>query len=172
MGKQVKTLSERLELTDFSKQMLSYTATISKGQSILNEVGTLFLPGQQIFPVELEEAIKCVVDIGECSRKFHAFIEQSVHLPLVVVPLRLPLLIALQDVNGQVTKLKQLFTALREVIWTTVSQPIEQRLVIHRELEELKLACEEVLDQVDILIDNLRFEKDRARFEKRLSRVV
>ncbi len=167
MSKQANSLSGRLGLAVFIDFVQDYTAAISDSKDKLQAVHVLFLSGQLITPPEFENASKCIHNIGEYCRKFHAFIEESTNLPLVVIPLRLPLLIALKDVGLQVSRLKQLFAALQEVIWTTHDRPIEQQLLIQQELEELRLGCEEVLDQVTNLTNDLRFEEHRSRFSKR-----
>ncbi|SRR5260221_10381792 len=172
MSEEANTLSGRLELTDFSELSHSYTVAISTALDTLRSIDALSHPEQQIWPSEFEKAIKCLGSIGEYCREFHAFIEHSGSLPLAVIPLRLSLLIALKDVDVKVPQLKLLFAALREVIWVTLYPPFEQRLVIQRELEELQLDCEEVLDQVNILLNDLQYEKDRSRFEKRIYSVV
>lgn len=168
MGKQTKPLSSRMELAAFSERLLDYSNSIKSRQNKLGEVGTLFSPGLGILPFEFENVVNCIVSIGECSREFHALIEESVSLPLVVVPLRLPLLIALQHVNVHVAELERLLDELNEIIWTSIHPLTQKRTAIQRELEKLRRACKEILDQVDILQLDLLFEKDREQFPKYL----
>lgn len=162
----------RLPLTEFNVKLSSHAEAIAATQDSLQAITDLFSPGQSIWPPEFDNVIKCLVSISEPSCNFHAFIEQSGHLPLVVVPLRLPLLLALTDVDIRIAKLKPLLTTLHEGMWKNKYQPTEEKLAIRRELEELQLNCKEVLDQVSVLKKNLQYESDKSRFEKRLYSVV
>jgi hypothetical protein len=167
MSKQVNTLSGRLELPEFIECVQTCATAINDYQSTLDTIHALFLSAQLITPPEFEDANRCIHDIGEFCYKFHAFIEESINLPLIVIPVRLPLLIALKNVVLHIIRLNQLFAALREVIWTTLDQSAEQRLLIQHELEELLVGCQEILDRVTNLTNDLRYEKHRSRFSKR-----
>jgi hypothetical protein len=162
----------RLPLTEFNVKLSSLAGAFAATQDSLQTIIDLFRPGQSICPPDFDDAIKCLLSIREHSCNFHAFIEQSGHLPLVIVPLRLPLLLSLTDVDIRIAKLKRLLATLQEEIWKTQLQPVEQKLAIWRELDELQLNCKEVLDQVSILKKNLQYESDKSRFEKRLYSVV
>lgn len=169
MRNQGSTQPVRLDLTGFFDLLVKYNAIIRNTQQELRAIGALFFSRQPILsPSDLEKALECLDQIDEWSRRFHTSIRQSIQLPLVVIPLRLPLLMALLDVQAQVAKLKQLVAMQREALWSSLYPTAEQRVAIQQSTEKLRLHCNEVLEQMDILKDKLRYERHRARFEKRV----
>jgi hypothetical protein len=151
----------RLQPAEFSDLVSDHVEAIRATQETLQTVNDLFCSGQWVLPTKFENIVECLMSIGEHCRRFHAFIGQSGHLPLVVVPLRLSLLMTLKDVDMQVTKLLRLLATLYELIWITLYQPVEEKLEALQALNELQLDCKEVLKQVDILNKNLRSEMDK-----------
>ena len=93
------------------------------------------------------------------SRKLYAFLERSHNLPLAAVPLRLPLIFALQETEAQIAKLKHLLIVLRDKAYTDWDQPVEQLTEIRKELDLLETKHDKVLEQVDILLDRARFKE-------------
>jgi len=193
----------RQELTEFFDLLFKFNAVINDTQKELQTIDILFFSRQPVLsPNDFEKALECLDRIDEWSRQFHSSIRQSIQLPLVVIPLRLPLLMTLLDVQAQVAKLKYLVTLQREVMlwndvqregvklspdlaselfcyvpfhniwysimWSSFYLTVERLVAIQQGVEKLRLHCEEVLEQIDILMEKLRYERHRARFDKRV----
>jgi hypothetical protein len=159
----------RQELTGFFDLLFKYNAVIKGTQKELQTINTSFFSRQSdSSPSDFEKALECLDQIDEWSRRFHSSIRQSIQLPLVVIPLRLPLLMAILNVQSQVAKMKQLVTLQREALWRSLYPTVEQWVAIQQGAEKLRQHCDEVLEQMDILMEKLRYEKHRAQFEKRI----
>ena len=150
--------SERQTLAAFIPQLRRHEWAILNAQDMLKSLSSLFASGQRIWPVACNDAIKSLTSVGEHGRRLHAFIDPSIHLPLVVVSQRLPILLTLKNIELQITKLTQLLTELRESGKTALSQPAEGRQVIVRELDVLIEYSEQVVQQTE---DLLRRAKER-----------
>src|SRR6266852_4261324 len=107
----------RLGLAEFSDRVHSLVKAIISTQDILRSFKTMFISGDRVWPAECEDVIECLTQMRVQGRSFHTFIERSNYLPLAVVPLRLPLIIALQDVDAQIAKLNRLLVVLRNEGW-------------------------------------------------------
>lgn len=149
----------RLGLAEFNDRVRSYEKVIISTQDTLGSLKALIGSGDQIWPAECEDVIECLSLMRVQGRRFHTFIERSNHLPLAVVPLRLPLIMVLQDVDAQIAKLKLLLVVLRNEGWIVLDQPVEQLLEIKREMDILLVKNDEVLGQVSILLDRARFKE-------------
>lgn len=201
----------RQELTGFFDLLFKFNATINDTQKELQTIDILFFSRQLVLsPCDFDKALEYLDHIDEWSHRFQSSIRQSIHLPLVVIPLRLPLLMSLLDVQAQVAKLKHLVTLQRDtllwrmtyrllcsdlhregakpspdltselfcylplnyiwygIIWNSFYLTLEQRHAIQQGLQKLRLHCEEVIEQIDILMESLRYEKHRARFDKHI----
>ncbi len=169
MRNKSSTQQVRQELTGFFDLLFNYHAIIKVTQKELQTIDVLFFARQpSLSPGDFEKALECLDQIDKWSRRFHSSIRQSIQLPLVVIPLRLPLLMAILNVQSQVAKVKQLVTLQREALWSSLYPTAEQRVVIQQGVEKLRQHCEEVLEQMDILMEKLSYERHRARFEKRV----
>lgn len=149
----------RLRLVEFYNRVRNYVKTIISILDTLRTIKTIFNSGDRVWPDQCEDAIECLTQMSEQSREFHAFIKRSNHLPLAVVPLRLPLIMALQDADAQIAKLNRFLVVFRNEGWITLDQPVEQLLDIKREMEILLVKNDEVLSQVSILLDRARFKE-------------
>ncbi len=156
----------RLQPADFSNLVSDHVEAIQATQEKLQTVNDLFCSGQWFLPTEFANIVECLMSIAEHCRGFHAFIGQSAHLPLVVVPLRLSLLLTLKDIDMQVTKLLRILATLYELIGITFYQPVEGNLEVQQALNELQLDCKEVLKQVDIFNERLRSEMDKWIYQE------
>ncbi len=109
MQNKFSTQPVRQELTGFFDLLFKYSAIIKGTQKELQSIDVLFFARQpNLSPVDLEKALECLDQIDKWSRNFHSSFRQSIQLPLVVIPLRLPLLMAILNVQSQVAKVKQL----------------------------------------------------------------
>ncbi len=151
--------SGRLTLVEFSDLVRPYIEAIATRRDDLSTLKALFTSGERVWDSDCEDAIECLISVNHDTRQFHSCIERSDHLPLPVVPLRLPLLAALEDVEAQIIKLNRLLAALRNDSWTALDQSVEQVFEVKNELEILELKRAEVLDQVSILFDRARFKE-------------
>ncbi len=149
----------RLGLAEFNDRVRSYEKAIISTQDTLGSLKTLISSEDRVRPAECEDVIECLTLMRVQSRRFHTFIERSNHLPLAVVPLRLPLIMVLQDADSQIAKLNRLLVVLRNEGWIVLDQPVEQLLVIKHEMDILLVKNDEVLDQVSILLDRARFKE-------------
>lgn len=149
----------RLGLAEFNDRVRSYEKAIISTRDTLGSLKTLISSEDRVRPAECEDVIECLTLMRVQSRRFHTFIERSNHLPLAVVPLRLPLIMVLQDADSQIAKLNRLLVVLRNEGWIVLDQPVEQLLVIKHEMDILLVKNDEVLDQVSILLDRARFKE-------------
>lgn len=144
--------SDRQPLAEFILQVRRHLWAIRTSQDTLRSLSSLFASGQRVWPSACNDTIESLTSVGEHSRKFHAFIEHSIHLPLVVIPLRLPLLLTLKNIDLQIIKLNQLLAVLRDGGKTALSQPAEDRRVIVGELDVLMLHSEQAIQQAEDLL--------------------
>ena len=149
----------RLELADFNDYVRDHEKAILSTRDTLRFLKTKFNSEDRVWPAEFQDVIECLNLLRLESRKFHAFIERSNHLPLAVVPLRLPLLMALQDIEAQITTLNWLLVALLNDSWTSLVQSVEKIFEVKTTLGTLDLKSEEILDQIGILLDRARFKE-------------
>lgn len=149
----------RLGLAEFSDRVRSHLKVIISTQDRLRSLKTIFISGDRVWPAECEDVIECLNQMRVQGRSFHTFIERSNSLPLAVVPLRLNLIMALQEADAQIAKLDRLLIVLRNESWIVLDQPVEQLLDIKREMEILLVKNDEVLSQVSILLDRARFKE-------------
>jgi hypothetical protein len=149
----------RLGLAEFSDHVRHHVDTIISSQDTLRALKTLFNSGDQVWPAECEDVIECLTYMSKQNRMVDNFIRRSNHLPLAVVPLRLPLIMVLLDEDTQIAKLKRLLVVLRNEGWTTLDQPVEQLIDIKDELDVLLVKSNDVLDQIGILLDRARFKE-------------
>lgn len=149
----------RSRLHEFNSRVRSHIEAIISTQDTLRSLKTLFSSGDRVWPAEYEDVIECLTQMHAQERKFLTFIERSNHLPLAVVPLRLPLLMALNDVEAQIAKLNRLLVLLRNESWIVLDQPVEHLLDAKQELDILQVQIDDVLDEVRILLDSARFKE-------------
>ena len=95
-----------------------------------------------------EYVIKCLSCLSEQNYMIYTFIKHSNHLPLAVVPLRLPLIMALKDVEAQIAKLNRPLLVPRKEDWIILDQPVELFLDIKHEMDNLLVKNDKVLSQV------------------------
>lgn len=149
----------RLTLAEFKARTNPHIEVFNTSKDILRSLKYLFISGERVLPNKCEDAIRSLKGIGEESRKFQALIERSDHLPLAIVPIRLPLIIALKDVELQIAKLTSLLDILYDEGWTTLHQRLSRLRKINQELEVLQVQIKEILDHVTILSDRARFKE-------------
>lgn len=149
----------RLKLADFNDRVRNHEKAIISIRASLSSLKRKFNSEDRVLPAEFRDTIECLALLRLESQKFHAFIERSNYLPLAVVPLRLPLLMALQEIETLITKLNLLLIALRNDSWTTLVQPVEQIFEVNNNLGQLDLKSEEILDEIGILLDKARFKE-------------
>ena len=153
-----KVCSNRQSLEEFIPQFRRHEWAILNSQETLRSLKDALDLGKRVWPVECNGSIKSLTILCEHCRKFHASIQRSMHLPLVVVPLRLHLLLTLKNIDLQITKLTQLLVALRDTSRASLSQPSEERQVALYELDVLMQYCQQALLQSE---DLLRRAKER-----------
>ncbi len=151
--------SDRLTLVEFSDLVHPYVEAIVIHQDDLSTLRALFTSGEKVWDSDCEDAINYLMTVSHDCRQFHVCIERSDHFPLSVVPLRLPLLTAFEDLEAQITKLNRLLVELRNDSWAALDQPIGQVFEVTNELDILELKGEEILDQIRILFDRARFKE-------------
>jgi hypothetical protein len=144
--------SGRQTLSYFTYQFRRHEWLIFNSQDTLRSFRDVFDAGQRVWPPTCDDAIHHLTALSEHSRKFHASIQRSRHLPLVIVPLRLDLLLTLKNIDQQIMKLIYQLAALRDAGRTALSQPSEDRRVIVCELDILIRYCEQALKQADDLL--------------------
>ncbi len=147
-----RVCSERQLLELFAPRLRRYEWAILNAQDELKALRGLFTSGQRVWPATSDDAITSLTSISEHSRKFQAFIEPSIHLPLVVVSLRLYLLLTLKHIDFQIIRLTELLTELSIAGKTALSQPTEERQVIVRELDILIQYSEQTVQQAEDLL--------------------
>lgn len=151
--------TERLTLTEFSEQVREHIRAIHAAIDTLRTLSSLFSSGRRVWPSSCNDVIECLTSAGESSHRFQALLERSIYLPLSVVPLRLPLLLCLKNVDEQITTLNHLLADLRDTGKTALSQSAEQRREIEREMAVLLQYNQVALTQVDHLLDRARFKE-------------
>jgi hypothetical protein len=149
----------RLTLAEFRDLTNPHVEAFSTARDILRSLKYLFMSGDRVLPKECEDAIRSLKGIGEESRKFQALIEHSDYLPLAIVPIRLPLIIALKEVELQVAKLIYLLDILYDEGWTTLHQRLGRQKEITHELEVLQVQNKGIVDHIGILSDRARFKE-------------
>ena len=143
--------SGRQLLDEFIPQFRCHELAILNAQDKLKSLRSLFASGQRVWPIACNDAINHLTALVEHNRKFHASIQHSEHLPLVVVPLRLDLLLTLKNIELQFTKLSRLLATLRDEGSTALNQSVEERHVIVQELDVLIKYCDQVIQQAEDL---------------------
>jgi hypothetical protein len=149
----------RLTLTEFKDLMKPHVESFNDARSFLRSLKYSFTSGARILPKNSHDAMRNIKSIGEESRKFQAFIEYSDHLPRAIVPIRLPLIMALRDVELQVAKLSHLLDKLYDEGWTILHQRLERLREITHELEVLQVQSKAIVDQITVLSDVARFKE-------------
>jgi hypothetical protein len=148
--------SKRQSLEEFTPQLRRHMWTILNSLNTVRSLNKMFDSGQRVWPTACNDALKSLTSIGEHGRKFQAFIEPSMHLPLVVVPLRLSLLWTLKNIELQITKLSQQLSLLRDTGKTALSQPMEERHTIVRELDVLTQYGEQAVQRAEDLLNRAK----------------
>src|SRR5258708_30566467 len=115
--------SDRQSLEEFTTRRLLHVWAISNAQETIKPLKDVFDSAQRVWPAACSETIQTLTNASEHGLRFHASLENSMYLPLVVVPLRLSLLVTLKNRELQVMKLNQLLAALRDKGKTALSQP-------------------------------------------------
>ncbi len=153
-----KNLS-RLTLTEFKDLMKPHVDSFNDARVFLRSLKYSFTSGERILPKNSHDAMRNLKSIGEESRKFQALIEYSDHLPRAIVPIRLPLIMALRDVELQVVKLSHLLDTLYDEGWTILNKRLEKLREIINELEVLQIQSKAIVDQIAMLLDVARFKE-------------
>lgn len=149
----------RLGLAEFSDKVRNYVDDFIATQAILLSFKTIFNSKDIVWQSNGEYVIKCLSCLSEQNYMIYTFIKHSNHLPLAVVPLRLPLIMALQDADEQIATLKRLLIEFRSQGWATLNQSVEMFLAIKMELDILLLKSDKVLDEIGILLDRAKFKE-------------
>lgn len=149
----------RLELTDFIDRVYSHLEIIKATQDSLQLLTDIFAFGEQDWSINCEDAIMCLTKFFKHISAFHSFIKRSDCLPLSVISYRFPLIMALTDVNLQITNLNHLLAKVRNESWTALYLPFEQLKEITNEIKILQVQNEEILDHGKILLDRVRFKE-------------
>ena len=153
--------SDRLSLEEFTPRLRRHIWAISNSQETLKPLKDVFDSAQRVWPATCSETIQNLANASEHGRKFHASIESSMYLPLVVIPLRLSLLVTLKNIELQIMKLSQLLAVMRDKGKTALSQPAEDRYTIVRELDVLIQYGEQIVQQAEELLRKAQ-ERERA----------
>ena len=149
----------RLTRDEFSNLLRPHLEDIVAVREGLQEIKCLFCSGDRILPSEFENTIQYLKRTCEHQREFYALIESSEFVPTSVVPLRLPLMIALMDMEVQITKLNELLDMLCSDGWRTLQQPAERLIEIRKAIKTLISEVDEVSHQINILLDRARFKE-------------
>jgi hypothetical protein len=147
-----RACSDRQSLEEFTPQLRRHIWAILNSQETLKQVKDVFDSAQRIWPATCSETIQIITNISEHGHRFHASIEDSIYLPLVVVPLRLSLLVTLRNIEHQIMKLNQLLIALSDKSKTALSQSVEDRYNIVREMDVLIRYSEQAIIQAEELL--------------------
>ena len=148
----MRVCPDRQTLEEFIPWLRLHIWAILDSRETLKPLKSAFDSGQRIWPAACSQAIQSLSIVSEQNKKFHASIEHSMHLPLVVVPLRLSLLVTLKNIDTQISKLTQLFNTLFDKSKTVVSQSADERYTIVRELDVLIQHCEQAVQQAEELL--------------------
>lgn len=152
--------SERLSLDEFALRLRRHIWAIANAQESLLPLREVFDSGRRVWPAACSEIIQRLTASSEHGRRFHASLENSMNLPLAVVPLRLSLLVTLKNRELQITKLCQLLAVLRDKGKVALSQPAEDRYTILRELDVLIQYSAQAVQQAEELLSRAR-ERER-----------
>ena len=149
----------RLTLMEFKDLLKPHIESFNNARSILRSLKYSFTSGDRVLPINSHDAMRNLKSIGEESRKFQALIEYSDHLPRAIVPIRLPLIMALRDVELQIAKLSYLLDTLYDEGWIILHQRLERLREITHELEVLQMQSKAIVDQITALSDVARFKE-------------
>jgi hypothetical protein len=148
----MRVCSDRQSLEEFTPQLRRHIWAILNSHETLKSLKDVFDSAQRIWPATCSETIQILTNVSEHGRRFHASIEDSIYLPLVIVPLRLSLLVTLKNLEHQIMKLNQMLIALSEKSKTALSQPAEDRYNIVREMDVLIRYSEQAIYQAEELL--------------------
>jgi hypothetical protein len=148
----------------------------SEAEFYLSEI--MFLRGEIISFSELfEEEIKIelanckevmgtIKVLGRLAQEFSMVIECASFLPRGIVPLRYPLLAKLHYFHKEVFLLKPKIAVFQSICDECTDHSLKQREEIRLKLSELAETSEEIVDQLEILLDQARFQERKFDLSK------
>ncbi len=151
----------KLSLNDFLTKARRYLHAFVSKQTYLHDLLTFFSNEQELWPDQGELFIIKLEAVQEPILELCTLLGKSTHLPVSVVPLRYPLIVALYHINEQINSTSALVNAYATSYRTSSKTRIRQHQEILRKISQIVSISEEILDLARILIDQSQFEERR-----------
>src|SRR5262249_51191822 len=116
-----------------------------------------------IWPSNCDNAIAGLASSQEPIQNLNALLQAIDLLPLAVIPLRLPLMVALKRTEKQLMRVLQLVEVLRDACQRTPGQTTRQQREVRQALEALRQSNDLILKEVDSLRDRVQFQEQMYR---------
>jgi hypothetical protein len=151
-----------LSLHVFRNRVQQYLHAITEIKEPLQDIYDLFRHGDDIWSDQCEYAINQLQIVYDPVEEFCQLLNTSTRLPPVVIPLRYPLVITLDNMNEILNSLIRLITRFSTVCQTQSKRTAMQRHVIESSLEKLIQESEDAKYRTQTLFDQV----DQAHFPK------
>lgn len=151
----------RLKLDDFLELAREHQSGIVSALRSVARVYELFSQKEDIWSDQCTYATTLLSTVSRPVKELSKLLETTDQLPIAVVTIRHRLLLTLQNVDEQVHLLSRLISAFATICQTPSRQMIKQRQEILWKVEKLLQNGEDILQQIDILFDQARFQERR-----------
>lgn len=153
-----KSVTSRLLLDNFMTRVQKHRVDVLTSQDAVLYALDLFSEGEGIWPDDCDEVISTVHQVIVPVQEFCELLNSPVQLPVVVSPLRFPLMKTLYHVDALANELSLLLPLFRSVCRLSSRKVFTQRREILLKLKSLAQGLEEIDQAVEKLPERVDFQ--------------
>jgi tetratricopeptide (TPR) repeat protein len=151
-----------MSLTVFQFEVKRCWKKLKQDVSALADAYLLFAGGKEIWPDQCKNALALLYKIENPVRELRDILENPTNLPASVAQQRHLLLMAIQHADEQIRVLITHIAEFRTLCQIESKQTLNLRQEIVHELSILVKECDEVVNNIGLLLDQTRFQERKT----------
>jgi hypothetical protein len=156
-----KEKNEQMSLDDFLLQVRKYLDAMNIVLQVIEDISALFNVWHEKEHNERKNVIEKLYEILLPVQELCRLLETTTYLPISIVSLRYPLLLALCHLEEEIYSASVLINLAGTVSQGASPRGIMQRQSLRQKLLSLLLGSEEVIHLIHALLDQVHFEERR-----------
>lgn len=140
-------------LDDLCEAVLNRAERIARARTQLAEAVWQFSYTLRLTPKDCDQAVGDLQPLSASIFQFCLLVERAASLPLVIIPLRYPLIVALYNTNEQIRQLRLRIGHCHDACHRTSKLVARHQQEIQRKSEVLLRSTDEIVRLSEILVD-------------------